>query len=130
MRKWLRALALCSACSTPRPPAPTAKPTAAATAPPAVDTTAKTVAAANAFLATLDDAERAKVTLPFDSEQKAKWSNFPVGMVPRNGVRWGDLNTLQRQSALQLLATVLSKTGLDKVRAIMEGDEILKVAES
>ena len=130
MRKWLCALALCSACSTPRPPAPTTKPTAAATAPPAVDTTAKTVAAANAFLATLDDAERAKVTLPFAAEQKAKWSNFPVGMVPRNGVRWGDLNTLQRQSALQLLATALSKTGLDKVRAIMEGDEILKVAES
>src|SRR5436190_10193320 len=50
------------------------------------DTTGKTVAAAKAFLATLDDAGRAKVSLAFNSELKSKWSNLPVGMVPRNGV--------------------------------------------
>src|SRR6476659_2042293 len=54
---------------------------AAATVAPAKDTdvTGKTVAAANAFLATLDDAGRAKVSFPFNSEDKRKrWSNFPV----------------------------------------------------
>src|SRR5215212_1407081 len=50
------------------------------------DTTGKAVAAAKAFLATLDDAGRAKASLAFNSELKSKWSNFPVGMVPRNGV--------------------------------------------
>jgi hypothetical protein len=41
------------------------------------DTTGKTVAAAKAFLATLDDAGRAKVSFAFNSDQKSKWSNFP-----------------------------------------------------
>lgn len=94
------------------------------------DATGKTVAAARAFLATLDDAGRAKVSVPFDSEQKTRWSNFPVGMVPRNGVRLGDLNAAQREAAMKLLATALSKQGLQKVKEIMEGDEVLKTSES
>jgi hypothetical protein len=94
------------------------------------DTTGKTVAAAKAFLATLDDAGRAKVSFAFNSEQKTKWSNFPVGMCPRNGVRWGDLSAAQRAAALRLLATTLSAQGLQKVQEIMEGDEVLKATDS
>jgi hypothetical protein len=94
------------------------------------DTTGKTVAAAKAFLATLDTAGRAKVSLAFDGEQKTRWSNFPVGMVPRNGVRLGDLSAAQRDAAMKLLSTALSKQGLQKVKEIMEGDEVLKTSES
>jgi hypothetical protein len=96
----------------------------------ASDTTGKTVAAARAFLATLDASGRAKVSLPFDDEHKIRWSNFPVGMCPRNGVRWGDLSAAQRTAALKLLATALSRQGLEKVQEIMEGDEVLKTSES
>ena len=94
------------------------------------DTTGKIVAAAKAFLATLDTAGRAKASLAFSSEQKAKWSNFPVGVYPRNGVRWGDLSAAQRAAALKLLDTALSKQGMQKVKEIMEGDEVLKTSES
>jgi hypothetical protein len=94
------------------------------------DATAKTVAAANAFLATLDEAGRAKVVLPFDEEHKTRWSNFPVGVVPRNGVRWGDLSAAQRSAALKLLSTALSGQGLRKVQEIMEGDEVLKATDT
>ncbi len=94
------------------------------------DATGKTVAAARAFLATLDAAGRAKVSVPFDDEHKTRWSNFPVGMVPRNGVRWGDLSAAQRSAALTLLATALSKQGLQKVQEIVEGDEVLKATDS
>jgi hypothetical protein len=94
------------------------------------DVTGKTVAAAKAFLATLDDAGRAKASYAFNSDQKSKWSNFPVGMVPRNGMRWGDLSAAQRDAAMKLLATALSKQGLQKVKEIMEGDEVLKTSES
>ncbi|MEP7273059.1 MAG: DUF3500 domain-containing protein [Acidobacteriota bacterium] len=90
------------------------------------DATGKTVAAANAFLATLDDASRAKLSFPFESDQKAKWSNLPVGMYKRNGLRLGDLNGVQREAEMKLLATALSKQGLQKVREIMEGDEVLR----
>ncbi|HYP26747.1 MAG TPA: DUF3500 domain-containing protein [Blastocatellia bacterium] len=94
------------------------------------DVTGKTVAAAKAFLATLDDARRAKVSLAFNGEQKTRWSNFPAGMYPRNGLRWGDLSAAQREAALKLLATTLSRQGLQKVKEIMEGDEVLKTSES
>jgi hypothetical protein len=94
------------------------------------DTTGKTVAAAKAFLATLDTAGRAKVSLPFDGEEKTRWSNFPVGMVPRNGVRLGDMNAAQRDAALKLLATALSVQGLQKIKEIMEGDEVLKATDT
>ena len=90
------------------------------------DTTGKTVAAAKAFLATLDDAGRAKVSFAFNSDQKSKWSNFPTGIFQRNGLRLGDLNTVQREAVLKLLAVALSKQGLQKVKEIMEGDEVLK----
>jgi Protein of unknown function (DUF3500) len=94
------------------------------------DATGKTVAAAKAFLATLDDDARAKVSFAFNSDQKSKWSNFPVGIYKRNGLRWGDLSAAQREAALKLLATALSKQGLQKVKEIIEGDEVLKLSES
>ena len=90
------------------------------------DTTGKTVAAANAFLVTLDDAGRKKISFPFDSDLKNRWSNFPVGVVPRNGLRLGDLNAVQREAEMKLLATALSKRGLQKVKEIMEADEAFK----
>ncbi len=94
------------------------------------DVTGKTVAAAKAFLATLDDAGRAKVSFAFNSEQKTKWSNLPVGIYNRNGLRWGDLSAAQREAEMQLLATALSKQGLQKVKEIMEGDEVLRNSQS
>jgi Protein of unknown function (DUF3500) len=90
------------------------------------EATGKAVAAAKAFLATLDDAGRAKVIFAFDSDQKYKWSNFPTGIFQRNGLRMGDLNATQREAAMKLLAAALSKQGLQKVKEIMEGDEALK----
>jgi len=94
------------------------------------DVTGKTVAAAKAFLATLDDAARAKVSFAFNSDQKSKWSNLPEGIYNRNGLRWGDLSAAQREAALKLLATALSKQGLQKVKEIMEGDETLRTPDS
>src|SRR5215468_7610357 len=94
------------------------------------DVTGKTVAAAKAFLATLDDAARAKVSFAFNSDQKSKWSNLPEGIYNRNGLRWGDLSAAQREAALKLLATALSKQGLQKVKEIMEGDEALRTSDS
>lgn len=129
--------ALLSGCSAARPtatPPQAMKPPSAAAptaqAARATDATGKTVAAAQALLATLDDAGRAKISFAFDGEQKSQWSNFPVGIYPRNGLRWGDLNAVQRNAALALLATALSPLGLQKVKEIMEGDEVLKKAES
>jgi hypothetical protein len=97
-------------------------------APPATTAvTPKVVAAANAFLATLSDAERAKVTFDFNSSQKSTgWSNLPSGIFQRNGLRLGDLTAPQRDAAMATLAAALSKSGYQKVVDIMNGDEVLK----
>ena len=89
--------------------------------------TARIVKAANAFLATLAPQQRKSVQFAFnDAAQRARWSNFPTGFVPRSGVKLGDLNPAQRSAALALLSSVLSRRGYEKVQQIMEADEILK----
>ena len=86
------------------------------------------VAAANAFLDSLDAGQREKAVYEFDSSQKSRWSNLPVRMVPRNGVRMGDLTAAQRKLALDAVAAVLSKGGFQKIVDIMDADQ--KLAES
>src|SRR5438445_7176284 len=86
--------------------------------------TAKVVEAANTFLATLSPAERAKVSFDFNSTQRTGWSNLPSGIFQRNGLRLGDLTQKQRQSALALVASALSREGYQKVTDIMNGDEV------
>ena len=86
-----------------------------------------TVAAATAFLATLDAPMQARAVYTFDNEaQRKRWSNLPTGIFERTGVRLGDLTKLQREAALALLATALSQSGYEKVIGIMEGDETLR----
>jgi hypothetical protein len=87
--------------------------------------TSRAVAAANAFLDALDANQRDKALLEFNNEKKPNWSNLPVTMVPRNGVRLGDLTRAQREKAMETLAAVLSKSGYQKVIDIMDGDQLL-----
>ena len=92
--------------------------------------TANIVKAANAFLATLDDAQKKRVLFAYNDEpQRARWSNLPTSFVRRAGLDLGELNPAQRASALALLSSVLSKRGFEKVQQIMEGDEVLKKNE-
>lgn len=89
--------------------------------------TARITAAADAFLATLDDAQRGKVTFAFDdAKQRRRWSNLPVNMVERRGLRLGDLQANQRDAAMRVLAAALSEMGYEKVVGIVESDEVLR----
>ena len=102
------------------------QPPAASAAQGAV--TARVVRAANAFLETLSDAERAKCTFGFTSSQRTGLSNLPSGIFERHGLRFGDLTPRQRDAALALVAAALSREGYQKVTDIMNGDEVLKNA--
>jgi uncharacterized protein DUF3500 len=91
--------------------------------------TARIVGAADAFLSTLDPKQRGSVLFAFaDQQQRARWSNLPVTIVPRGGLSLGELTAGQRSAALALLASVLSPTGFEKVEQIMEGDEVLRTS--
>jgi hypothetical protein len=108
------------------PPQRPTSATAAAT-PAAAEASARVVAAAQKFLATLDDAGRAKAQLPYETPVKATgWSNLPVAMVPRNGVRMGDLTPAQKTAALAVLAAAFSSDGYRKVLDIVRGDVVLR----
>ena len=120
---WIRtvlglgALALLSLSLTPAPPAP-----------PIQDEhqNARIVTAANQFLSTLDAKQRQTVVFAFDdAAQRARWSNFPIAMVPRGGISLKDMNSAQRSAAMALVASALSPRGFEKVQQIMEGDEVL-----
>jgi len=90
------------------------------------DATARIVAAAQALVATLDAAGRAKVQFPFEGPQKTRWSNLPSPMFQREGLRLADLTPPQRQAVMSLMQVALSRDGYRKVTEIMRGDEVLK----
>ena len=90
-------------------------------------TTSKIVTSAKAFLASLDEKQRAAVSFAFnDEKQRARWSNLPVTMVPRAGLKMGELNAVQKKAAMELLAGALSRRGFEKVQQIVDADEVLK----
>src|SRR3954447_2366489 len=89
------------------------------------DATSRTVAATEAFLATLDDAQREQVTYDFDSDEKSGWSNFPVPVVARPGLPFSDMTEEQQQAAMAILQAALSEEGYKKTVGIIVGDQVL-----
>jgi Protein of unknown function (DUF3500) len=88
------------------------------------------VSAANAFVSTLDEKQRQKVSFAFDDEeQRKRWSNLPTGAVPRGGISLKEMTPAQRSAAMALVSSALSQRGFEKIQQIMEGDEVNKTNE-
>jgi hypothetical protein len=99
----------------------------AVAAPQKQTTTAQIVDAANSYLATLDEGQRQHVLYSFsDQTQRARWSNFPTGFVPRGGISLKEMTPQQQAAAMAMLATVLSPQGLEKVQQIRQADDDFK----
>ena len=89
--------------------------------------TADASASATAFLATLNPQQLKKVSYEFtDEKQRHNWSNLPIRMAPRGGLRWGDLNQDQKDAVAAMLKACLSQNGYQQIVDNMEGDEVLK----
>jgi hypothetical protein len=88
------------------------------------------VAAANAFLATLSDAEKDTVLFDWtDTAQKQRWSNFPPAGFERAGLMWGDMSEAQQNAWLTVMQTTLSTEGYNRVLAEWYADDALLAAE-
>ena len=99
----------------------------AASQPLAQNKTSDLVKAADTFLATLTAEQRAKVRYDFnDDVQRARWSNFPTGFVPRGGINLKQMTAPQQDAAMRLMAVVLSPMGLEKVNQIRQADDDFK----
>ena len=94
--------------------------------------TARAVAAADAFLATLDPVQRQKANVELNEQTRIIWSNLPtgakmqVGATERNGVKLADLAPAQERAALALVAATLSPDGFQKAMAIVDADQVLE----
>ena len=93
---------------------------------------ARAVAAAESFLSTLDQRQRAKANIELNEKSRTIWSNLPtgtkmqVGATERNGLKLGDMTPPQEKAALALLAAALSQEGYQKTMAIVDADEVLE----
>lgn len=83
-------------------------------------------AAASAFVSTLDAAQRAKVQLPFDSEERLNWFYIPKD---REGLTLKQMSPSQQKAALHLIETGLSQKGYSKAEAIRALDLVLAAIE-
>lgn len=87
---------------------------------------AEVAAAGKALIKSLDDAQYQKLQYAFtDLEQRDRWSNLPTSMVPRGGLRMGDLKDEQRKLVWAIIKATLSEYGYRQIVENVNGDETL-----
>lgn len=97
-------------------PSPAASPVLSPTT--AQDTAPQIVAAANAFLATLDSSQKSTVLFDWsNTAQKQRWSNLPQGLFQRDGLMWGNIGQQAQDAWLKLMQKTLSTEGYNRVVA-------------
>ncbi|RIK46698.1 MAG: hypothetical protein DCC58_02400 [Chloroflexi bacterium] len=82
--------------------------------------------AAQRFLDSLTDAQRATATFPFAGDERYFWHYTPV---ERNGLMLGDMTGHQQELAFALLASGLSARGAAEARQIVDLEPILREVE-
>jgi Protein of unknown function (DUF3500) len=87
---------------------------------------AASVAAAIAKLKPLLKAPQLKtLERPLNRESAIQWSNLPLGVVPRAGLRLGDLNDAQSAAARRVFEAALSACGLRLLDEVRLADDYL-----
>ena len=81
--------------------------------------------AAEAFLGSLNSAQRAKTLFPVDTDQWRKWSNIHPTLM-RHGTPLFEMNDGQRDCAFALLRESLSKDGFEEALNLMHLNETVK----
>lgn len=61
----------------------------------------------------------------FEDTSRSNWTNLPIGLAERPGLRYGELSEASRRAFHRVLTTLLSSHGYLKVTSIMRLDDIL-----
>jgi hypothetical protein len=88
------------------------------------------IAAAKALQKALSPTQLAAFARPLDRESAIRWSNLPVGVVPRVGLRLGDLDATQSKAANRLAAAALSACGLKLFDEVRIADDFLTALDT
>ena len=84
------------------------------------------VAASKIFLAALDDKQKQAATYTFsDNAQRSNWSNFPEGMIPRGGLKLGELSKEQRILLDKLLSEIMSEKGVQNINYQLAAEDTI-----
>jgi hypothetical protein len=83
-------------------------------------------AAANAWLTSLDEAQRKQAVYPLADDERENWHFIPK---TRNGIPFKDMNPAQRTLARALVASGLSQRGLLTADAIIALEDVLFTME-
>src|SRR4051812_42628368 len=103
-----------------------AQTTPAASPAPALLTSPKAadvVDAAEAFLATLSEEERATAQIELTPRLAVRWTNFPGGSNVRNGVFFRDLKPEQVEAALKVARIALGEEGFSRYQEVRAADD-------
>ena len=87
--------------------------------------TSNLIKTTNEFLHTLSQEELKKTQYEFKDSSRLKWTNLPVGLESRPGIRYGSLSDRSRLAYHHVLSTLLSSQGYLKTTSIMQLDDIL-----
>lgn len=87
------------------------------------------MSAIQALEKTLRAEQRQSLERPFVRESAIRWSNLPVGIVPREGLRLGDLDEKQGYAARRVASAALSACGLKMLDDIRVADDVLKAVD-
>lgn len=83
--------------------------------------------ASNNFLNILTDDQTAIINHNFNDSTRTRWTNLPVGLAARPGLRYGELSEESRIEFHRLLTTLFSSQGYLKTTSILQLDDILNV---
>lgn len=81
--------------------------------------------AVTSFLRTLSPEQLRQTQYSFSDTLRSKWTNLPIGLVPRAGIAYGTLSDQSRLAYHRLLSSMLSSQGYLKITSIMKLDDIL-----
>jgi hypothetical protein len=84
---------------------------------------AEVVDAADFFLATLSDEQRAIAQIELKPSLAVRWTNFPGGSNVRNGVFYRDLKPAQVEAALKVARVALGEEGFSRYQEVRAADD-------
>ncbi len=85
----------------------------------------KVKSATISFIQTLEKPQQDSVFIDFADSARTQWTNLPLGLQARSGLRYGDLSEKSKIAFHKVLSSLFSSQGYLKTFAIMQVDDIL-----
>lgn len=85
----------------------------------------KVKSATVSFIQTLEKPQQDSVFIDFADSARTNWTNLPLGLQARSGLRYGNLSEKSKIAFHKVLSSLFSSQGYLKTFAIMQVDDIL-----